>query len=205
MTSPVPPSYTPTPRGRHLSGIEEEDKLSQKDREPSSSSATRDNLKKSESVDRNKSEAKPVRAPLNRRKSVDVEEMMRVRSRDNLAPVSQSRPESPPITSPRRDSSKYSPRIERKKIINKLKKLAVEEPATTTDGGGEKPQPQQPSLSSSLLSQLETGDGELESSLDLYRRDSSESAIQEGLPETEEPIHIHSPLDAILQAMEAEK
>ena len=214
MTSPIPPSHTPTPRSRQLSGIEEEEeknKLSHKDHEPSSSSTTREKSEnkggdlegeKGEkvSLSHNKSEAKPVRPSLRRRKSVDVDNgMKRVKSRDSLEPVSQSRPESPPIVSPRRDFSKYSPRTERKKIINKLRKLSVDESATTADDGGERPTQSQ--LSTSLLTQREAED-DLESSLDLYKRDS----VEDDLPEIQEqPLHIHSPLEDIKQAMEADR
>lgn len=144
-----------------------------------------------------------MRPPLRRRKSVDNGEGIKtVISRDNLEQISQSRPESPPIVSPRQDFSKYSPRTERKKIINKLKKLAVDE---SGDDGGERPaQLQPPSLSTSLLTHREAED-DLESSLDLYKRDSVDSTTQDDLLEIQEqPLHIHSPLDAIKQAMEAE-
>ena len=214
MTSPIPPIPTPTSRSRQLSGIEEEEeknKLSHKDHEPSSTTRERgenksDDLEQEKgekgSLSHNKSEGTPVRPPLRRRKSVD-NGMKRVTSRDSLEPVSQSRPESPPIMSPRRDFSKYSPRTERKKIINKLKKLSVDKSTTIADDGGERPtQPQPPSLSTSLMTQREAED-DLESSLDLYKRDSVDSITQDELPET--PLHIHSPLEAIKQAMEAER
>lgn len=215
MTSPIPPISTPTSHSRQLSGIEEEEeksKLSRKGDEPSTTRERNENKgenlegEKGEkgSLSHNKSEATPVRPPHIRRKSVD-NGMKRVISRDNLEPVSQSRPESPPIVSPRRDFSKYSPRTERRKIINKLKKLSVDESASTADDGGERPtQPQPPSLSTSLLTQREAED-DLESSLDLYKRDSVDSITQDELPEIHVPLHIHSPLEAIKQAMEAER
>jgi hypothetical protein len=174
-------------------------------------------------VSRSKSEAKSVRER-RRQSSAELDTGIRkVRSRENLLQVEQgsrSRPESPSLTprhesskslsvTPHRDMSHYSPRTERKKIINKLKKIASEQQSdVTSDVERDKSQPQQlpvPIPQSSSVLNFREKETDIESTLD-YPSLASDGVVHvhEGPPAVDEPLHCNSPLDAILQAMESE-
>ena len=142
----------------------------------------------------------------------------KMRSRENLLQVehqeSRSRQESPSRRETSRspsltplpgDAKKDSLRTERRKIINKLRKIALEESPMSSDGETAE-KSQQTDASSSEASQRER-EAELESSLDYQEGISAAvtSAVQSGST-GEEPasVNITSPLKAILAAMESE-
>ena len=233
--SPTPtPTPTPVPavtpsRNRQLSEIDEEE---EKKYEATTSAAVpvasrNDGKRGSEPLggeeERSRRErgGRQGRGSHRRRQSAaDVDTAgMKMRSRENLLQVehqgSQSRQESPSRRETSRspsltplpgDTKKDSPRTERWKIVNKLKKIALEESPMSSDGEtAEKPQ-QTDAVSSSEASQRER-EAELESSLDFQDRISAAltSPVQSGST-GEEPasVNITSPLEAILAAMESE-
>lgn len=151
---------------------------------------------------------------------VDTAAMKKVRSRENLLQAEQqgshSRHESPrretsrspSLTPLHGDTRKDSPRTERRKIINKLKKIARETSPMSSDGEmGEKSQPTDALSAVATAAGQKEREADLESSLDYQTGVSAAvvAAVRSGST-GEEPtsVNIDSPLGAILTAMESE-
>ena len=233
-TSPTP-SPTPTPthsatatpsRHRQLSEIEEEG-AGEKGSETNSTSrkgARRGGDNSSRLGAGAQHKMAEGRAGARRQSVAELETIKKARSRENLLqveqPESQSRPESPstvlhrdfsrsPSLTPQpEDARRDSPRTERRKIIGKLRKIALEDAATAKLDGdpAEKAKPVGVS-GSTQRSERET---DLESSLDYTARISAAEAVgmTEGETEKEEEdseyVNIDTPLTTILTAMESE-